>query len=161
MSDELPRVLRVAAYAVCTDGASRILLCRLAPGSTRSRDGWWTLPGGGVDHGEHPRDAALRELTEETGLSGEVIEILDVQSWARLLDALGDEPASDFHAVQIVYRVAITGGTLRPEVDGSTDLCRWVTRSEIEELQIVELVGAVLPLAFDDDDIGPRLDSPA
>jgi 8-oxo-dGTP diphosphatase len=152
VSDDLPRVLRVAAYAVCTDEASRILLCRLAPGSTRSRDGWWTLPGGGVEHGEHPRDAALRELTEETGLSGEVIGLLDVESWAAALEGFGQHMATDFHAVQIVYRVAITGGTLRPEVDGSTDLCRWVTRSEIEDLQVVELVEAVLPLAFADPD---------
>ena len=161
MSDGPARVLRLAAYAVCVDRAARILLCRLAQGSTRKRDGWWTLPGGGIEHGEHPRDAVLRELTEETGLAGEVRGLLDVHSWTASLDAFGDEPASDFHAVQVVYRVAITGGALRPEVGGSTDLCRWVPRAEIAGLRLVELVEAVLPLAFDDDDIGPRLDSPA
>ena len=161
MSDGPARVLRLAAYAVCVDGEGRILLCRLAQGSTRERDGWWTLPGGGIEHREHPRDAVLRELTEETGLAGEVRGLLDVHSWTASLDAFGDEPASDFHAVQVVYRVAITGGRLRPEVGGTTDLCRWVARAEIADLRIVELVEGILPLAFDDDDIGPRLDSPA
>lgn len=148
MSDEPARVLRVAAYAVCVDEEGRILLCRLAPGSTRERDGWWTLPGGGIEHGEHPRDAVLRELTEETGLVGEVSGLLDVHSWTATFGAFGDEPPADFHAVQVVYRVAVTGGTLRPEVGGTTDLCRWIARPEFADLRIVELVEAVLPFAF-------------
>ena len=60
--------IRVGAYAIVTDATSRILLCRIAPGYPAA--GLWTLPGGGVDHGEHPDDAVLRELHEETGLSG-------------------------------------------------------------------------------------------
>jgi ADP-ribose pyrophosphatase YjhB (NUDIX family) len=148
VNDEPTRVLRIAAYAVCVDEAARILLCRLAPGATRERDGWWTLPGGAIEHGEHPRDAVLRELTEETGLTGEVTGLLDVQSWTATLGAFGEQPPADFHAVQVVYRVAIQGGALRPEEGGTTDLCRWVARSEIGELRIVELVEAVLPLAF-------------
>ncbi len=31
-------------------------------------DGWWQMPQGGIDDGEDPRAAALRELTEETGM---------------------------------------------------------------------------------------------
>lgn len=29
--------------------------------------GWYSLPGGGVDHGEHPREALVREIQEEIG----------------------------------------------------------------------------------------------
>ena len=55
-------VTRVAAYALCKrDG--RILLCRIGPGPWTAV-GRWTLPGGGIDFGEPPADAALRELTE-------------------------------------------------------------------------------------------------
>lgn len=50
--------------------ATVALLCRdrLLVGR-RSDDGRWNLPGGHVDSGESPVDAALRELKEETGIS--------------------------------------------------------------------------------------------
>ncbi len=65
--------IRVGAYAIVTDESSRILLCRIAPGYPAA--GMWTLPGGGVDHGEHPDDAVLRELREETGLAGNTLVV--------------------------------------------------------------------------------------
>lgn len=36
----------------------------------------WQMPQGGVDEGEVPRDAALRELGEETGLNSTHVEII-------------------------------------------------------------------------------------
>jgi ADP-ribose pyrophosphatase YjhB (NUDIX family) len=144
MTDELPRVTRVAAYAVCVDEARRILLCRLAQGATRDRDGWWTLPGGGIEHGEHPRDGVLRELAEETGLTGEVVELLEVDSWTRVLPAWGSTAASDFHAVGILYQVRVTGGMLRPEVGGTTDEAQWFTFDEARRAPIVEIVELAL-----------------
>ena len=127
---EGPRqVTRIAAYALCLDDAGRILLTRLSPGEIKP--GQWTLPGGGIDFGEAPADAVLRELTEETGLTGEVVSLAGVESWVR-----GD----DFQAIQIIYRVGVTGGTLRDEVDGSTDAAGWFARAELTELPAVELV---------------------
>ena len=37
--------------------------------------GAWQMPQGGIDEGETPRDAALRELEEETGVSRDLVEI--------------------------------------------------------------------------------------
>ncbi|WP_369802509.1 RNA pyrophosphohydrolase [Pseudorhodobacter sp. MZDSW-24AT] len=37
----------------------------------------WQMPQGGIDAGEAPRDAALRELWEETGVTADLVEILD------------------------------------------------------------------------------------
>ncbi|MFN4130175.1 MAG: RNA pyrophosphohydrolase [Paracoccaceae bacterium] len=37
----------------------------------------WQMPQGGIDEGESPRDAALRELWEETGVTSDLVEILD------------------------------------------------------------------------------------
>ncbi len=42
----------------------------------------WQMPQGGVDKGEDVRDAALRELWEETGVTNDLVQILDqTQDW--------------------------------------------------------------------------------
>jgi putative (di)nucleoside polyphosphate hydrolase len=37
---------------------------------------WWQMPQGGIDQGEDPDDALLRELGEETGAKAEHVEVL-------------------------------------------------------------------------------------
>jgi 8-oxo-dGTP diphosphatase len=142
-----PQVLRVAAYAICTDGDA-ILLCRIAPGATADADGMWTLPGGGLEFGEDPPDGALRELREETGLSGEITGLAGVDSWSRPLTDPRDGAVRSYHGVRILYHVRITGGELRDEVGGSSDTCRWVPRAELAMLPLVDLVEVAVPLAF-------------
>ena len=148
MTDAPRRMTRVAAYALCVDG-DRILLSRIAPGTTASSDGMWTLPGGGVDFGEHPRDAAVRELEEETGLVGEVVDLAEVDSWAGRFVNPADGIDTDFHGIRIIYRVRVIGGELRDEVGGSSDTCAWVPRSKLSSLPLVELAEVGIGLAFD------------
>ena len=142
------RVTRIAAYALCLDD-DRILLCRIAPGPWFGV-GSWTLPGGGLDFGESPRDGALRELSEETGLEGEVASLADILDWSGRWVDPEDGVHEAFHAIQIVFHVRITGGELRNEPDGSTDLASWFTRAEAESLPLVELAEAGVRLAFED-----------
>jgi 8-oxo-dGTP diphosphatase len=142
------QVTRVSGYALCLDG-NRILLCRIAPGPW-SAVGSWTLPGGGLEFGESPRDGTLRELAEETGLEGTIEGLIDVLDWTASWSHPDDGVAEAFHAIQVVYRVRITGGTLRNEPDGSTDVAAWFTRAEAEALPLVELSEAGIRLAFGD-----------
>ena len=42
----------------------------------------WQMPQGGVDKGEDPRDAALRELWEETGVTSDLVKIVaEIDGW--------------------------------------------------------------------------------
>ena len=125
--------VRVAAYAVCRDDKGRVLLCHIAP-SVGAGD-LWTLPGGGLEFGESPADAVIRELAEETGYRGEVERLLDVCD--RLFADLAD--GERLHAIRVVYAVRIVGGTLRDETNGSTDQSRWLTVEQAGRLRLGEL----------------------
>ena len=120
----LPKRQRVAAYAVILrDGA--ILLSRLAP--TVTPEELWTLPGGGLDHGEDPRDAVVREIQEETGLDAVIGETARVYS-AHLPGVWRDGRRVDAHALRIVYEgwVATDAPTPRVvEIGGSTMAAAW------------------------------------
>ena len=133
-----PKVTRLSAYAVCVDDGQRILLCRIAPGYTVGFDGWWTLPGGGLDHGEDPRAGALRELTEETGLTGEITDLLDVDSWHTVFTNREGEEL-DWHGLRVLYRCRITGGEMRDELGGSTDTCAWFRREELPADRLADI----------------------
>lgn len=63
---ERPHRSRSGARIVVTDGSHVLLMADTDPGIPGSR--WWVTPGGGIDAGETPRRAAVRELAEETGL---------------------------------------------------------------------------------------------
>jgi putative (di)nucleoside polyphosphate hydrolase len=42
----------------------------------------WQMPQGGIDEGEKPRDAAFRELWEETGISKDMVTLVDkTEDW--------------------------------------------------------------------------------
>jgi ADP-ribose pyrophosphatase YjhB (NUDIX family) len=137
------QIQRIAAYNVCVDN-DRLLLCRLS--NITERPGWWTLPGGGIDFGEHPEAAALRELHEETGIVGRITDLIAVDSIRR--NAVGVDGTADYHAVRVIYRTEVDHTDVVHETNGSTDRAGWFTRAELADMPLVELGKLGVKLAF-------------
>jgi ADP-ribose pyrophosphatase YjhB (NUDIX family) len=125
----------------------QVLLARLSAQAVET--GRWTLPGGGVDHGESPETALVREVSEETGLTATVRSLLGVHD-AHLTGNAPDGRLENFHAVNLVYEAEVPADqepAVR-EVDGTTDAVRWVDADDIAGgvLPVTELVRFALAL---------------
>ena len=141
MPKPLPKLQRVAAYALILRG-DQILLTRLA--SRISADEKWHLPGGGVDHGENPRDAVIREISEETGLDAEVGDTARIYS-AHLPSMWRQGRRWDYQALRIVYDAWVPADAPEPrvmEVDGSTVDVAWHQISQVltRKLPVTDIV---------------------
>ena len=134
------RRTRIASYGLLWR-ESRLLLCRISAELPRWQ-GQWTLPGGGIDFGEHPADAMVREVLEETGFR---VEPLGVRGVSSLHDPSGPSP---FHGIRVIYDTRIAGGELRFETSGTSDRAEWFTPEDIARLPRVELVDEALAMAL-------------
>jgi 8-oxo-dGTP diphosphatase len=133
--------IRVAAYGVIVD-EDRILL---AHWNESGRSGW-TLPGGGIDPGEDPVDAVVREIGEETGYAAVAGELLGIDSKVIPAEHRFTADTGPLHALRIVYRASVVGGTLTHELDGTTDEAAWFPLERIPNRR-VDLVDVALTMA--------------
>jgi 8-oxo-dGTP diphosphatase len=152
--EPLAPVRRIAAYAVVarrgSDGDRKEFL--LVRNSDRSgTPGVWSLPGGGVDHGEHPNDTAIRETAAETGLSVALTGLRDVQADMRALPHRG----VTIHTDRLIYSGRVRGGSLRERHDQSTDLVRWVDLDEAKQLLLRPFTAIALGLPPENVDLRP------
>lgn len=85
----------IGAHAVIFDERARVLLCH------RTDADLWNLPGGGVEQGETPIDAVIREVWEETGFTVEVDRLVGIYT----------KPDDNDHTFSFLCR--ITGGEAR------------------------------------------------
>ena len=101
LQGRLSRVVRplfqVFAAAVIIDQQENILLVK----TTYQRLHPWGLPGGSLEYGEHPEEAVVREVWEETSLRVCIEKLLLINSW--LPDRVG-----------LYYLCRITEGTFQP-----------------------------------------------
>lgn len=150
LADHEPfRLQRLAVYAVVRRGGD-VLLTRIS--ARGAHPGAWTLPGGGLDHGEAPRDAVVREVREECGIEVVVGDLLDVHD----THFQGTAPSGrfeDFHGVHLVFRgtVAAEAEPHVIETDGTTDAVAWVPVADVESgaIRVLDVVRAALAVSVD------------
>ena len=147
-----PRRQRVAAYALLRRG-HEVLLTRMSD-HTRI-PGRWPLPGGGIDHGEEPRAALVREVYEETGLHVEPGVLADVHS-THFTGARADGMVEDYHGIHLIFRATIVPDShdVEPhvvEADSSTDLAAWVDVDEALRLDLLSAARHALTQIHDDE----------
>jgi 8-oxo-dGTP diphosphatase len=141
---------RIAAYGICTDQRDRTLLVRAS--STTATPGIWSLPGGAVDHGEHPLNTVVRETAAESGLSVKVGRLVDVVADLRVVSREGVA----IHTDRLIYEVSVRGGTLRDRVGHKTDLVRFIPRSRLVHLPLRPFTATALGLPPAEKDKGPE-----
>lgn len=115
---------RIAAYAVVR--SSRGVLGTECSNRT-AVPGLWQLPGGGLNPGESPSDALMREIAEETGQDVRINRLIDLQSdhW------VGRAPngvLEDFHALRIIFTATCLNPTTPNviDIDGTTERAAWI-----------------------------------
>ena len=110
--------LPVASAVAVRDGRFLLIKRRLEPGK-----GTWSFPSGFIEEGESPAEACLRELREETGLSGTIEKIVNV---VRVEDRklYGDMLA-------VIYLVRVEEG--KPQAGEEAEDIRFFEHSELPE----------------------------
>jgi 8-oxo-dGTP diphosphatase len=104
------------------DEAGRILLARRAG---EPDAGKWDLPGGFLEEGEHPLDALLRELREETSLELEPLELVAIE-----MDVYGDGPEAPA-TLNLYWEARVLSGDPQPADDVSE--LRWFAPDELPD----------------------------
>ena len=129
----------VGVGAVVLNGDRVLMIQRGNP----PQQGSWSLPGGAQELGETIREAARREVREETGLEIEILGLIDVVDSVRL-DA---HKKIQYHYTLIDVAGYTTGGTLM--AGGDAQDCRWFTQPEIDSMSIWSETKRIIALAAD------------
>ncbi|MCL4355396.1 MAG: NUDIX hydrolase [Nitrososphaerota archaeon] len=123
MAKRLPNILLGAGTLVHRDG--RLLVVKRAQAPNR---GLWAFPGGKVEEGETPMQAAVRETREEVGLDVEIEGVFDVVTY--MPSELGKGKRRQ--VVLVDYLAKPSGGRVR--LNGESTDYRWVVPEELLRL---------------------------
>ncbi|RLE45947.1 hypothetical protein DRJ22_03230 [Candidatus Woesearchaeota archaeon] len=107
----------------------KVLVVRRSPKES-FLTGWFELPGGGVEFGESPQDAVIREFFEETNIRVSIVDIIRVFSY------VSDDNSK--HTVEIVFLVKALSNVSDIRLSEEHDDFRWISLDELNNLKISE-----------------------
>ena len=130
---------RVVSKVIILNNEDEILLAKVSRGFFT---GCWTLPGGFVDYGEHPRDAAQREAMEELGVSisipdplGEVSEPTIGKSEYIVQNSIFNDEGINWLSYTYLCRTNLDDQEISPKDDEIED-ARWFSKNEALEKMV-------------------------
>lgn len=132
-------LLAPAAGVAIFDGAGRILLAR------HVHDSLWATPGGGVEPGESPLDAAVREVREETGLLVRDCTLFGAYGGTDFEVTYPDGTRTAY--VVNMYGTTTFDGDVDLEVDEIREVA-WVDRASVGSLPMPPDMRVIIPEAF-------------
>lgn len=103
----------------------RVLVLQRAP-TEHFLPGYWELPGGKLEHQEHPYEGVAREVLEETGLG-----VTPLRPFATFHDTLPDGR----HYVDLCLQCELASPQRSVSLSADHQAYRWITRTEVETLQ--------------------------
>jgi mutator protein MutT len=96
MSQSITQFVRETARGVILQDNKFLLIRRTRQNSEGGIDSWLSIPGGGLEAGETPQQAVIRELQEELGLTIKIDSFLTIQ------DVPSDESRHNYFLCSIV-----------------------------------------------------------
>lgn len=138
MQREFPEAPLVGIGAIIIED-SRVLLVRRAHPPLQAQ---WSIPGGVLEVGELVREAAIREVREETGLA--VVPGVLLGVYDRILR--NPEQRVQYHYVLIDFLCRRIGGELLAADDAAE--VRWFTQAELPSLRLAEDTYDVIQKGF-------------
>ena len=118
----------IVACGVVVVSCDRVLIVKRAQEPAKDL---WALPGGVVHLGERVKEAACREVLEETGLEIEIDKLLGV------VDKIDYDESRRirFHYVIVDYLAHPLSGGVRPGTDASQ--AKWIGRQDLDGYPLV------------------------
>ncbi len=114
---KFPPTHKIGAFAIIQDDKGRILISR------RPDNGYYNLPGGGIESHESPQAGLVREVKEETGLEVKIKRLIGLYSKTHV------------HEIVFSFEAEVIGGTL--ELTDEADKHLWLASEELDSINIL------------------------
>ena len=107
----------------------------------KERGDGWTLPGGWVDPGESPGEAAVRETREESGFDVKAVRLMAIYDRDRQ-----GHPPCPFHVYKLIFLCKLVGGSAKTSLE--TEAACFFGEGELPALSESRVLLAQVKRAF-------------